>query len=438
MIPFDSKRAPSPSAVLPYYAVAAVVFLATTILMLLSFSSFLGHYFQPHILAITHLAALGWGTMIIFGASHQLLPVVMEVHLFSEKLAKYCFITLFPGMVLLVYSFWTFSIGWMMETGALLVLTAVVLYVTNVYRTAAQNERWTVTAECIVTASWWLLLTAILGAVLVLNLRYAFLPREHLYYLKIHAHLGLAGWFLLLIMGVASRLIPMFLLSHHEPGMPVKAAYYCVNIALIVFLVTAFFFNTEKFWPVCAAIALAGVVCYGKFVRDAYKGAMRKKLDVPMKMTLAAILLLVVPFLLLAVLVFLRAGAQPVTVAFTLAYGISMLGGFITALILGQTFKTLPFIVWMHRYKKLIGKVKTPLPRELYREGWVKLQFYSYVAGYFILLAGVLCRARWLIGLGCAALLVAAIGYNVNVWFTILHRVKGTAPLSKKEPDQKA
>ena len=49
-------------------------------------------------------------------------------------------------------------------------------------------------------------------------------------------------------------------------------------------------------------------------------------------------------------------------------YGMSILLGFITSLILGQAYKTLPFIIWLQRYQKLVGKVKTPLPKDLYSE----------------------------------------------------------------------
>ena len=424
MTPFGTQRAPSPSVVLPYYITAAVAFLILTTLMLVSSASFTGHYFQPRILTITHLATLGWGTMIIFGASHQLLPVVMEVHLFSEKLAKWCFALLLPGIILLTVSFWIFSIGWTMELGAVFILISVILYTINVYGTARQNKKWTISAECIITASWWLLLTVILGTLLVFNLRYDLFPRDHLYYLKIHAHIGMAGWFLLMIMGVASRLIPMFLLSHDEPGTEVKTAYYCINGGLLGFLIMTLVFNTGKYWPVFALVILAGVIAYVRFVRKAYKKAMRKKMDVPMKITIMAVILMLLPFLFLSVLACLPSGMDKETVAYSLAYGISIFGGFITAIILGQTFKTLPFIVWMHRYKKLIGKVKTPLPRELYREQWVNYQFYSYLMGYIALLAGVISRIQWLITLGCAGLFLTAVFYNVNVFITITHRIK--------------
>lgn len=432
MMSLGTQKAPSPSVVLPYYVTAAIVFFLLTLLMLITSGSFMGHYFQPHILTITHLAALGWGTMIIFGASHQLLPVVMEVHLFSEKLAKWCYFLLLPGILFLTASFWFFAVGWTMELGALLILSSVVLYAINVYRTARQNEKWTITSECIVTASWWLLLTAVLGTLLVFNLKYAFFPREHLYYLKIHAHLGMAGWFLLMIMGVASRLIPMFLLSHHEPGKAVRFAYYCINAALIGFLIMAFLFNTEKYWPVFALMVLAGIIAYAVFVKRTFdKGVRTKKVDMPMKVTLTAIGIMFLPFTLLLVIALLPAYATEADITFSLAYGISILGGFITAIILGQTFKTLPFIVWMNRYKKLIGKTKIPLPRDLYRERLVTCQFYSYLTGYILLLTGVLTHIHWLITIGCIGLLLTAVCYNVNVFIAVTHKVKKIPELKR-------
>jgi hypothetical protein len=65
--------------VLPFYLYAAFAFLAATILLFLSTSSLNQHYFNPEILAITHIMALGWGTMMILGASHQLVPVLINI-----------------------------------------------------------------------------------------------------------------------------------------------------------------------------------------------------------------------------------------------------------------------------------------------------------------------------------------------------------------------
>jgi cbb3-type cytochrome oxidase subunit 1 len=70
--------------VVTHYVAAAFCFLILSFMMLLSVKAFIGHYFHPQILAITHMAALGWGTMIILGASYQLIPVVLETELYSQ------------------------------------------------------------------------------------------------------------------------------------------------------------------------------------------------------------------------------------------------------------------------------------------------------------------------------------------------------------------
>src|SRR5690606_31345927 len=78
--------------VLPFYGYAALSFLIATILILTNTSAFTKHYFNPQTLAITHTMALGWGTMIILGASHQLFPVMIEGKLHSNLLAYLSFI----------------------------------------------------------------------------------------------------------------------------------------------------------------------------------------------------------------------------------------------------------------------------------------------------------------------------------------------------------
>ena len=62
-------------------------FLFATFLILRNIPAFTKNYFNPHTLAITHIMALGWGTMMILGASHQLVPVLIEGKLYSNKLA---------------------------------------------------------------------------------------------------------------------------------------------------------------------------------------------------------------------------------------------------------------------------------------------------------------------------------------------------------------
>jgi cbb3-type cytochrome oxidase subunit 1 len=87
--------------VLPFYIYAAISFFAATILLFFSGNAFTQHYFHPNTLAITHTMALGWGTMIILGASHQLVPVLIEAKLHSNCLAFVSFILAGAGIPML-------------------------------------------------------------------------------------------------------------------------------------------------------------------------------------------------------------------------------------------------------------------------------------------------------------------------------------------------
>ena len=127
--PFNSEliKTTSYKVILPFYIYGAVSFLVATIMLLASNQDFTGHYFNPHILAVTHTMALGWGTMIILGASHQLVPVLIEGRLYSEKLAMYTFYLAAIGIPVLVYAFYVFNMGPIAKWGGRFVVIAVLL-----------------------------------------------------------------------------------------------------------------------------------------------------------------------------------------------------------------------------------------------------------------------------------------------------------------------
>src|SRR5690606_28838637 len=73
-----SQYAPSPKVVVPFYGAGSLFFLAGCLMISLYPELFVGHYFSPGLLAITHLLVLGWVTMIIMGALSQMIPVILE------------------------------------------------------------------------------------------------------------------------------------------------------------------------------------------------------------------------------------------------------------------------------------------------------------------------------------------------------------------------
>ena len=117
----NSQTTTTYKAVLPFYIYAALSFVVLCVMLFFSAGSFGGHYFQPDILAITHIATLGWGTMIILGAGHQLIPVLIESKLYSNLLAYLTFIFVGSGIPLLVCAFAVFDVGIPMQSGAILI-----------------------------------------------------------------------------------------------------------------------------------------------------------------------------------------------------------------------------------------------------------------------------------------------------------------------------
>ena len=102
------QKGPEQYVILPFFITAGIFFLIFSFLLVFTGGQLFGHHFQPRVLAIVHTLALGWGTMLIFGAAYQLVPVIFERPLSSSSWAfvSYLFLTL--GSCLLIDSFWLF------------------------------------------------------------------------------------------------------------------------------------------------------------------------------------------------------------------------------------------------------------------------------------------------------------------------------------------
>lgn len=412
----DIGKAPHPMAVLPFYGTGALFFAILAVLLFLSAGELTGHHFSPHLLAIVHMAALGWGTMVIFGAAYQLLPVICERDLYSVSLAVASYLLLTMGIVLLIWSFWVFELGIVMIAGGSLITAATLLYTANICVTAAQNQHATPQKAFIVSSALWLLITVTIGLLLAINLRYTFIPRNHLDMLKLHAHAGLAGWFLQLITGVSTKLVPMFLLGKSKRQWLLYAALSLQNLGLVLFLVDGYFNPIGAKMLVYGGVIALGTLCWLVYLADTYRHRLRRKVELLMKHTALSFASLVLGFVLLPATFYL-ADTRWVSL-----YGAFLFLGWITSIILGKTFKTLPFIVWTSCYRHLNGKVKVPLPKQLYSERLTVYQFYLYMIAFLLLVVGMVADHTPLIRLALVFWAILAAIYVANVAKIIFHK----------------
>jgi hypothetical protein len=133
-----------------------------------------------------------------------------------------------------------------------------------------------------------------------------------------------------------------------------------------------------------------------------------------MKQTFLALALLSIPFILLFIISVTQNVPQPGVVS---VYGFSFFGGFIGTIIMGQTFKTLPFIVWMHITNP--GKLPEIMPKDLFNERCVKGQMFLYLSGYLLFLSGLLTKQLLFLYSGSCLMTIAAAWYLVHVLFII-------------------
>ena len=143
-----------------------------------------------------------------------------------------------------------------------------------------------------------------------------------------------------------------------------------------------------------------------------------------MKQSALSFVILVIPLSVIVILVFNFEILQHLTLQLAIAYGSAIFIGFITSLIMGQTYKTLPFIIWLKVYRGKIGKVKMPLPKELYNEKVAIVQLWLFAIGFILLFVGIITTITTLIMLSGIVLFLSVALYNFNIFKIIFHQPK--------------
>ncbi len=417
-------------AVVPYFVGGAASLLIAMLLLLLKAADIGAvHYFSPQILSITHIVALGWATMVIMGSLHQFVPVVFNVKLFSENLSVAAFVLLVCGLALMAFAFWQFSFGWMMIVGSAFSFASLLVFAANIFLSLRHFKKLSQEAICTLASLVWLIITGAVGFLLALNLHSNFIPGDHLTFLKMHAHFGALGWLLLLVIGVGTKLMPMFSLSHIEKDRMLKLVLALINFGLIALAVAMFLKTSPVIIFACAMILATGILRYIYFIFKTYRARIREKLDAGMQHSYSGFVLLIFPILIGLALSFLK--DNELNFRLSAAYAFSYFFGLITVLILGQTYKMLPFIVWLGKYRSKIGRERTCLPRDLFDEHLAHWEWRVYVAGFLLFLTGIFFDFPFLKISGASALFAAAVMYNYNVISIVF--LKPAFPPVKKE-----
>ena len=342
-----------------HFAVA-LVFLVTACVGLVTVAPDLaaGRFLIPRVAATTHLLTLGWITTSMMGALYQLLPVVLGTAVWSRGVAYGTLVLHGLGLTLFVAGLAV--AGPLLLPGAGLLAAGLLLFLLNVAPALARARARDLTWWCIAGACFFLLVTLAMGALLAVNLRAPLLGPERLTVVATHAHIALGGWVLLVVIGVARRLGPMFLLTH-VPGDRVLGAAAALVAAGALGLTLLHHVVPMPLWPAVAVLLWSGAATFLLQARRWYAHRHRRQVDPGMRLAGAGLVLLGAALVLAPAALALGPSAPRLSAA----YGAALVLAF-SLFVAGHYYKIVPFLVWLHRFGPLAGARPLPTVAQLY------------------------------------------------------------------------
>lgn len=453
----------APSVTLPLrFVLTGVLSLVAGLVLLAARPDILASYhYNQYVVAATHLFVLGFICTIVMGAMYQLVPVALETRLFSERLARWQFVFHVIGVAGMVWMFWRWDLKQVGHFGSV-VGVGVALFAYNLGRTLRRVPHWNLVATGITSALGWLSAAVLAGlAVAAAKCTYEsaetlpstnplwaalkalqgtanFVNRfDALGVMHAHAHLGVVGFFVMMIVAVSYKLAPMFLLSEIQNERRARLGLWLLNAAL-----TGLFFTITLRSPWQAAFALltaAGVGVYLVEMRAIVRARKRRTIDWGLRYFLTALGLLGFLAVLGVVLALPVLPATEFTAQLETVYGFLGIVGVVSFTILGFLYKIVPFIVWYHSYSRQVGRHKVPSLADLYSERLQVIGYWLFLIGLTVAATGAATLREAVVRVGILLLLASLGVFAANLAKMLRHFLRPQlAPLvPARQPELK-
>ncbi len=406
------EQAPPFSLPLQFFLTAPLFLLAAALLLVTAPES-LASRWTPQALALTHALTLGFLAMAMLGALMQMLPVVAGSPLPAPRpVAWFSHMPLALGTVALMTGFLTaspvaFGIGIVLLGSGL----AVFLAAAAISLARAMDG---VTVRGMRLAVLGLGFTLALGVVLALMRTGMWVQPESpavlAAVLSAHLAFGLLGWVLLLVIGVAFQVVPMFQIT---PPYPTLLSRWLPPVLFGLLLIHAAASMLPQPAATLAEAGLAaGILLFAAATLRLQARRRRKLPDVTLdfwRLGMAG--------LIGSAGVWLAAQAWPALAGsprYPLLLAVLFVGGFGVSVVNGMLYKIVPFLAWFHLQAQLQARAGSiPTMKDMIAERWTRRQFGAHAAACGLLVAGLfsppLIRAGGLL-LAVSALLL---GFNL-------------------------
>lgn len=350
--------------------------------------------------AVTHLFTLGWITLSMLGALHHFVPVALHVRLMPLRCAWVQLALFAPGLAAFAAGEFLgvrpLALAGAGALGLALVAFALRLGLALVGVGASR------TARALLVAAAFLVVTATFGVLLAGDPALGWLGRGRAALAALHIHVALVGWVLLVVVAVAQRLLPMFLLARAPDTRLGALSLLLVGAGAAAMLA----FNASgvllRVWVPLALVA-AGLALFLVQSGKVYAQS-RGELDPGMRfagvgLVFLGVALVIAPFAL-------RMGpADPQRLV--LYVGAAVLAS-IAIFVCGHYYRIVPFLVWSRRYAQRPPVPGVAGPGALYRADVAIMALLCFVTGATTFLVSVAHGTRNVAQAGAVAFALGA------------------------------
>jgi len=367
------QQAPDLWVPLRFFITAPIFAIAAAILLLIAGPEFFHNRWLPETLAITHLLSLGFISMVMIGATFQLLPVLAGCNIYNSRISS-----LVIYLLLLVgVSFFTVGLAisnaGIIKSGltflvpglsGFLVLTSLALF-------KSKSEFASATGMRLAINSFWI--AFLLGLLLAIGTAWDSMPLLR-WLTDIHVMWAALGWVTIMVAAIAYQVIPMFQVTNEYPDRFKKYYSIFLFVCIIIFSVQTYLEYSQQIitFVISVAVLAFSIVSINLILK-------RKK-----RMVDAGMYFWMTGLCSLILSVFLFNYGKYHEVDLSVLSGYVFFSGFVVSIINGMLFKIVPFLIWLNLNKILsnsdAGISSVPTMNEIISRKKMLFQFYLHLS----------------------------------------------------------
>lgn len=400
-----TKYAPPFSLILHYFIGGTLLQLLLPVIINKDFISL--DFLNINFAGIVHFYLLGFVIMIMMGALYQLIPVALEIPVFSFKIGYIQFYIYFFGFIIFISSMLKLVPYEYLPIGGFFLSLSFFLFMFNFFLSLRNLEKMDITVIALILAVIFLALGVVIGNLLAFNFIYGFL-QDITSLIQIHVILIIFGFIFTTVIGISMILLPMFSVSHKF-----KNIYSKISLTILFFSIVSTCFSyllNKEISIIFYYFLMVGMIIYIFQVYEIYKNKPKRKSDFPTMVMFHSHFF--IPFSILSFFFSLKNA------------GLLFIMGFLGTLIYGSLYKIIPFLTWFHKFSDLVGKQKVPTLNEMLPKKIPEIQVIFYITGIILLYLDFIFNSIFAFYLAMLTFSVSSALFLYSFYFVLTYEAK--------------